>query len=184
VTANCEAEREGKENRRDKNTENNSGEEMHMPRSTPDKRVQNDGKTPRWRLSKATAAQGPIAGRHQHRHLTPTPESQLAASRAGDSWYARPLHWACLWRQALSVVGALAGSYEKKDVVGEEGHESDRPHRIGRTERAPSADLLGCVSACVQRAWTWSRRKKNRTHSRNQGPKLGQKKKKKRLLIT
>jgi hypothetical protein len=30
-----------------------------------------------------------------------------------------------------------------------EGHESDRPHRTGRTERAPSAGLLGCVCACV-----------------------------------
>jgi hypothetical protein len=34
-------------------------------------------------------------------------------------------------------------------VVGEEGHTSDRPHRIGRTERAPSAGLPGCVCACV-----------------------------------
>jgi hypothetical protein len=32
-------------------------------------------------------------------------------------------------------------------VVGEERHESDRPQRIGRTERAPSADVLGRVSA-------------------------------------
>jgi hypothetical protein len=30
-------------------------------------------------------------------------------------------------------------------------NESDRPHRIGRTERAPSADVLGCVSACAVR---------------------------------
>jgi hypothetical protein len=28
-------------------------------------------------------------------------------------------------------------------------HMSDRLHRIGRTERAPSAGVLGCVSACV-----------------------------------
>jgi hypothetical protein len=36
-------------------------------------------------------------------------------------------------------------SRQKTGTAGEEGHESDRPHR----ERAPSADLLGCVSACV-----------------------------------
>jgi hypothetical protein len=41
--------------------------------------------------------------------------------------------------------------------------QSDRPRRIGRTERAPSAGLLGCVSACVCRS----------------GPKLGVGEKKK-----
>jgi hypothetical protein len=46
----------------------------------------------------------------------------------------------------VELVVGLAGW---RCVVGEEGHKSDRPHRIGRTERAPSADLLGSVSAGV-----------------------------------
>jgi hypothetical protein len=78
-------------------------------------------------------------------------------------------HWALVtghlpWALALVNLGACAlalalprcmladrGRHQTAAgcVVGEEGHESGRPHRIRRTERAPSADLLGCVSACV-----------------------------------
>ena len=55
------------------------------------------------------------------------------------------LEWLAIWnRRVLTPL--------RSEVVGEEGHESDRPHRTGRTERAPSADVPGCVSACVQRA--------------------------------
>ena len=44
-----EAEREGKENRKKekKKPEKNRVKRMHMPRSTTNKRVQNDGETPR-----------------------------------------------------------------------------------------------------------------------------------------
>lgn len=45
-----EAELEGEENRRKKGkkqTEKNRVKRMHMPRSTTNKRVQNDGETPR-----------------------------------------------------------------------------------------------------------------------------------------
>jgi hypothetical protein len=54
-----------------------------------------------------------------------------------------------IWWHAPSPVELLVGLAGWRHVVGEEGHESDRPHRTGRTERAPPADLLGCVSACV-----------------------------------
>jgi hypothetical protein len=40
-------------------------------------------------------------------------------------------------------------------------HESDRPHRTGRTERAPSADVLGCVSACVAAGLNLGKKKKD-----------------------
>jgi hypothetical protein len=44
----------------------------------------------------------------------------------------------------------------------EEGHEPDRPHRVGRTERAPSAGVLGCVSACVAGLnLDWRKKEKN-----------------------
>jgi hypothetical protein len=36
-----------------------------------------------------------------------------------------------------------------------------RPHDIGRTERAPPADLLGCVCACAAAGLNWSRRGKS-----------------------
>jgi hypothetical protein len=55
-------------------------------------------------------------------------------------------------KKQKSPVELLVGLAGWRRVIGEEGHESDRPHRAGRTERAPSADVLGCVSACVPRA--------------------------------
>jgi hypothetical protein len=58
-----------------------------------------------------------------------------------------PCHACGLSRQKVGTVGEDSQGMSR--VVGEEGHESDRPHRIGRTERAPSADPLGCLSACV-----------------------------------
>jgi hypothetical protein len=63
---------------------------MHMPRSTTNKSVQNDGETPRWRLSKATAAQDPCCW------PTPTQTAHtnagVPAKRAGSSWHGRPLY--------------------------------------------------------------------------------------------
>jgi hypothetical protein len=56
-----------------------------------------------------------------------------------------------------SPVELLAGLAGWRRVV---GHESDRPHRTGKTERAPSAGLLGCVCACVAAGLNLGRRKK------------------------
>jgi hypothetical protein len=46
-------------------------------------------------------------------------------------------------------VGARSSPDWQNSPRKKRGKGADRPHRIGRTERAPSAGLLGCVSACV-----------------------------------
>jgi hypothetical protein len=53
----------------------------------------------------------------------------------------------------LSQVQGPAPLRPERGAVGEEGHEPDRPHRIGRTERAPfRRPAWLCVSVC------WSRK--------------------------
>jgi hypothetical protein len=70
--------------------------------------------------------------------------TQLAADRAAKDELTTP----CIVRNGPKPPQAKKGEALPKKKKGEE-HESDRPHRVGRTGRAPSSDLLGCVSACV-----------------------------------